>query len=99
MSLQPGQRERQNIGLISSEGSLESDVEQSDNTINGRFQKDTTAAPNMGNSDIKKPLMSHDLLKDMFGEDAITESINSNGLALDKTQIEIISETEVSSTR
>lgn len=92
LSLQPGQRERQNIGILSSEGSDGSDVEQSEN-INSRFQKYTVTVPNAGNSDINYPPLTHDMLKDMFGEDAVTESKSSKGLALDKTQIEIISET------
>ncbi|MCG7878005.1 MAG: hypothetical protein N0C90_16985, partial [Candidatus Thiodiazotropha endolucinida] len=93
LSLQPGQRERQTIGLLSSDGSVSSDIERNDNNVNRRFQKYTVTIPNTGSSETNQTPLTHDMLKDMFGEDAIADSKSSKGLALDKSQIDTISET------
>ena len=72
---------------------IRSDVEQSDSNINCPFQKYTITIPNMGNTDTNEPPLSQNMLKDMFGEDAVTELKSSDGLALYKTQTENINET------
>ena len=52
-----------------------------------RFQRYT----DNGTNDINDPPLIHDILREMFGEDALTDSHNNSGLLLDKTQIDIIS--------
>ena len=86
LSLQPGQRERHNIGLLSSEGSVQSE-DFEPHISSQRFQRYT----DKGANDINDPPLTHDILREMFGEDASTESHNNSGLLLDKTQIDIIS--------
>ena len=85
LSLQPGQRERHNIGLLSSEGSVQSE-DFEPHISSQRFQRYT----DKGANDIYDPPLTHDILREMFGEDASTESHNNSGLLLDKTQIDII---------
>ena len=86
LSLQPGQRERHNIGLLSSDGSVQSE-DFEPHISSQRFQRYT----DNGTNDINDPPLTHDILREMFGEDALTESHNNSGLLLDKTQIDIIS--------
>ena len=82
ISLQPGQRERHNMGLLSSEGSDRQSVESVCNQErDSRFGKYTENS---------QPELSRDMLKEMFGEDAQTENKTSKGLSLDKTQISFI---------
>ena len=52
-----------------------------------RFQRYTDNETN----DINDPPLTHDILREMFREDALTDSHNNSGLLLDKTQIDIIS--------
>ena len=90
LSLQPGQRERHrhNIGLLSSEGSVQSKVDIEPHISGQGFQRYTDNETN----DINDPPLTHDILREMFGEDALTDSHNNySGLLLDKTQIDIIS--------
>ena len=86
LSLQPGQRERHNIGLLSSKGSFQSE-DFEPHISSQRFQRNT----DNGTNDINDPPLTHDIFREMFGEDASTESHNNSGLFIDKTLIDIIS--------
>lgn len=82
ISLQPGQRERRSMGLLSSEGSdghsVASDCEREDATRFGKY------------TDSNQPELNKDILREMFGDDAEANSKSSKGLSLDKTQMDII---------
>ena len=82
VSLQPGQGEIRNLGLLSSEGSdkqsVVSDGEQEGDSWFGKYTENN------------QPELSRDSLREMFGEDAQAENKSSKGLSLDKTQIDII---------
>lgn len=88
VSLQPGQREKRNLGLLSDESDGQS-VIMEDEGINQRFEKYSGSE----SRDINNPPLSNDILKEMFGEDAQTESQSMRGLILDNTQINIINNT------
>ena len=93
ISLQPGQKERRNLGLLSSEEETTSHLEQDNTeTLNCvRFCK-YSAGTQSHDKDFNEPL-SPDLLAEMFGEDAQTKSAKVDGLFLDKTQIDILEST------
>lgn len=82
ISLQPGQRERRSMGLLSSEDSdrqsVASDCEQEGAARFGKY------------TDSNQPEMNKDILREMFGDDAEADSKSSKGLSLDKTQMDII---------
>ena len=89
LSLQPGQRERQGIGLLSSEEGEKSSVGEQEQVINTRFGKYTNLA--QASSGKENEPLTHDMLAEMFGEDAETDASSSKvGLCLDKTQIDIL---------
>lgn len=92
LSLQPGQRERRGIGLLSSEEGDKSSVgeqEHTDHAVSSRFGKYSNSAQSSSGKE-NEPL-THDMLAEMFGEDAQTDSSSSKvGLCLDKTQIDIL---------
>lgn len=93
LSLQPGQKERHGIGLLSSEEDVNSCVEQepqqAEQIANSRFGKYTLSSRNDSKKE-NEPL-TYDLLTEMFGEDVQTDtSSSSGGLCLDKAQVEII---------
>lgn len=93
LSLQPGQRERQNIGLLDSEESEKNSVMvEMDPEVNHRFDKYTgsSTVPNVSSNDSSNQPLTHDMLKEMFGEDAQIDNQSSRGLTLDKTQVDII---------
>ena len=93
LSLQPGQKERHGIALLSSEEDVNSCVEQehqqSEQSANSRFGKYTLSSGNDSKKE-NEPL-TYDLLTEMFGDDVQTDSSSSSGgLCLDKAQVEII---------
>lgn len=86
ISLQPGQIERQGIGLLSSEGSDRVEVAENDKILDTRFQKYSAQ-----NTSKENEPLTHDLLIEMFGDDAQANSSNQNvGLRLDKAQIDVL---------
>ena len=92
ISLQPGQNERQNLGLLSSEeGDRSSYIEQgnSEQVDTLRFGKYTSNTQT--NSNKENEFVSHDKLGEIFGEDAQTQpSTLTKGLYLDRAQIDIL---------
>lgn len=91
VSLQPGQVERQGIGLLSSEeGDNVSCVEQDQEQVSvSRFQK--YSKPTSTEDGKENEPLTHDILREMFGDDARTDSSDSKGgLCLDKAQISVI---------
>ena len=82
VSLQTGQTARRSVGLLSSDGSdrqsIVSECEQGDNSRFGKYTDSSGAELSRAN------------LGEVFGQDAHTENKSSNGLSLDKTQIDII---------
>ena len=96
LSLQPGQVERQNIGLLDSDGSEKNSViVELETETNRRFGKYTGTEyrlnqNNVTTGDTNNQPLTHDLLKEMFGEDAQIDNQNNRGLTLDNAQIEII---------
>lgn len=89
LSLQPGQRERQGIGLLSSEEGEKSSVGEQEQVINSRFGKYTNIA--QASSGKENEPLTHDVLAEMFGEDVEADTSSSKvGLCLDKTQIDIL---------
>lgn len=92
ISLQPGQRERQNLGLLSSEEGDRSTCNEpnhSDQVETSRFGKYTSSIQTSANKE-NEPL-THETLVEMFGDDAQSDSSSlSKGLYLDKAQIEIL---------
>ena len=91
ISLQPGQKERRSLGLVSSEDETASHLEQdnSENLNSVRFSKYSVGTQDKDNNEPLTP----DLLAEMFGEDAQTKSAKVEGLFLDKTQIDILENT------
>ena len=95
LSLQPGQVERQNIGLLDSVGSEKNSVlAEMETETNHRFGKYTgtdyrPSQANVTSCDTNNQPLTHDLLKEMFGEDAQIDNQNNRGLMLDNAQVEI----------
>ena len=93
--LQPGQVERQNIGLLDSDGSEKNSViAEMETEANRRFGKYTGTEyrlnqNNVTTCDTNNQPLTHDLLKEMFGEDAQIDNQINRGLTLDNAQIEI----------
>ena len=90
VSLQPGQRERRSLGLMSSDedeqssGGEQGHSEQGDMSRFGKYTAQTNSEKDNG------PL-THDMLVEMFGEDAQSNSSASKkGLCLDKAQVDIL---------
>ena len=90
VSLQPGQRERQSLGLMPSDkdeqssGDEQRHSEQGDMSRFGKYTVQTSSEKDSG------PL-THDMLVEMFGEDAQSNSSASKkGLCLDKAQVDIL---------
>ena len=90
LSLQPGQQEQSAVGLLSDSGD-ERSLAESEHPTNSasRFEKYSKSVPKeQGKED--GPL-THDMLREMFGDDAQANSSNSkNGLCLDEAQIDTI---------
>lgn len=90
VSLQPGQRERNAIGLLSDSEDEVSLVESEHQTTSAsRFEKySNTVQIEEGK---ENGTLTHDMFREMFGDDAQANSSNSkNGLCLDKAQIDTI---------
>ena len=90
VSLQPGQRERRDMGLLSTSENGDSSVESEHdpNTVS-RFEKYSN--PVQTEEGKENGPLTHDMLREMFGDDAQTDSSDSkSGLCLDKAQIGII---------
>ena len=92
LSLQPGQKERRGIGLLSSEDRDNSscvEIENAEQITESRFGKYSNSAQSSSAKE-NEPL-THDMLIEMFGEDAqAVSSATKTGLCLDKAQIEIL---------
>lgn len=92
ISLQPGQRERHNLGLLSSEEgdrSTGNEPDASEQMETSRFGKYTSS--NQANANKENEPLTHETLVEMFGEDAQSNSSSlSKGLYLDKAQIDIL---------
>ena len=97
VSLQPGQRERQSLGLsdderdsFSSSRSPSHEPEQFEQ-VTGKTRFDKYSADLQSSTDKEGDENKHDKLYHMFGEDAQTKSSQSKkGLCLDKAQTDIL---------
>ena len=90
LSLQPGQQERRAVDFIS-DSEDERSLAESEHPTNSasRFEKYSKSVQKEEGKE-NGPL-THDILREMFGEDAQTTSSNSkNGLCLDEAQINTI---------
>lgn len=86
ISLQPGQVERQGMGLLSSEGSDRIELAENEKVAENRFQKYSALSTSK-----ETETLTHDILTEMFGEDAQANISNQNiGLRLDKAQIDVL---------
>ena len=86
ISLQPGQVECQGMGLLSSEGSDRIELAENEKVAENRFQKYSALSTSK-----ETETLTHDILTEMFGEDAQANISNQNiGLRLDKAQIDVL---------